>query len=120
MISAMRCAGVTPPPPCAVVRWRPRDAVRGWSCKEPQITIVTFVGARFAFIVVAVVPAVLKRNDAYWGKGEVPLEVTEIVFTPIKADDALTIGHIAGPYSENPALRSLILNWRLERNSSLS
>ena len=34
----------------------------------------------------------------------------ERLVTPIKADDALTIGHIAGPYSENPALRSLILN----------
>lgn len=32
------------------------------------------------------VRTVLKRNDAYWGKGEVPLEITELVYTPIKAD----------------------------------
>lgn len=34
----------------------------------------------------------------------------ERLITPIKADEALTINHIAGPYSENPALRSLILD----------
>ncbi len=27
---------------------------------------------------------VLRRNEAYWGLGEFPLDVTEIVFTPIK------------------------------------
>jgi len=32
------------------------------------------------------VKTVLKRNEGYWGKGQVPLEVTEIIFTPIKAD----------------------------------
>jgi peptide/nickel transport system substrate-binding protein len=33
------------------------------------------------------VKTVLKRNDNYWGKGQdVPLEVTEIVYTPIKSD----------------------------------
>jgi peptide/nickel transport system substrate-binding protein len=32
------------------------------------------------------VKTVLKRNDAYWGRGEVPLEITELVLTPIKAD----------------------------------
>jgi peptide/nickel transport system substrate-binding protein len=32
------------------------------------------------------VRTVLKRNDNYWGKNEVPLEITEIVYTPIKAD----------------------------------
>jgi peptide/nickel transport system substrate-binding protein len=28
---------------------------------------------------------VLKANPAYWGKGQFPLEVTEIIYTPIKA-----------------------------------
>ncbi|HEX2134450.1 MAG TPA: ABC transporter substrate-binding protein [Microvirga sp.] len=33
------------------------------------------------------VRTVLRRNDAYWGKGaEVPLEITEIIYTPIKSD----------------------------------
>lgn len=30
------------------------------------------------------VKTVLTANDAYWGKGEFPLEVTEIVYTPIQ------------------------------------
>jgi peptide/nickel transport system substrate-binding protein len=32
------------------------------------------------------VRTVFRRNDAYWGRGEVPLEITELVLTPIKAD----------------------------------
>jgi peptide/nickel transport system substrate-binding protein len=33
------------------------------------------------------VKTVMKRYDSYWGKGaEVPLEVTEIIYTPIKSD----------------------------------
>jgi peptide/nickel transport system substrate-binding protein len=32
------------------------------------------------------VRTVLRRNDDYWAKGQVPLEVTEVVYTPIKAD----------------------------------
>jgi peptide/nickel transport system substrate-binding protein len=32
------------------------------------------------------VRSVFKRNDAYWGRGEVPLEITELVLTPIRAD----------------------------------
>ena len=34
----------------------------------------------------------------------------ERLIAAIKANEALTINHIAGPYSENPALRSLILD----------
>jgi N-acetylneuraminate synthase len=34
----------------------------------------------------------------------------ERLTTPIKANDALTIDHIDGPYAENPELRKLILN----------
>jgi peptide/nickel transport system substrate-binding protein len=32
------------------------------------------------------VRTVLKRHDAYWGRAEVPLEITELVLTPIKTD----------------------------------
>ncbi len=41
-----------------------------------------------AFELVSRVPdskTVLKANDAYWGKGQFPLEVSEIIYTPIKA-----------------------------------
>jgi sialic acid synthase SpsE len=34
----------------------------------------------------------------------------EKLLQPIKADERLTIDHIDGPYSENPSLKSLILN----------
>lgn len=34
----------------------------------------------------------------------------ETLLKPIKADERLTIEHIDGPYGENPALKSLILN----------
>ena len=27
---------------------------------------------------------VLKQNENYWGKGEFPMEVTEIIYTPIQ------------------------------------
>ena len=32
------------------------------------------------------VKTVMKRNDAYWGRGEFPVEITELTATPIKAD----------------------------------
>ena len=32
------------------------------------------------------VKTVLKRNEDYWGKGQVPLEITELIYTPIKSD----------------------------------
>lgn len=32
------------------------------------------------------VRTVLKRNEGYWGVGQVPLEITELVYLPIKAD----------------------------------
>ena len=32
------------------------------------------------------VKTVFRRNDRYWGRGEVPLEITELVLTPIKSD----------------------------------
>lgn len=32
------------------------------------------------------VKTVMKRNDAYWAKGQVPLEVTELNYVPIKND----------------------------------
>ncbi|WP_227590885.1 ABC transporter substrate-binding protein, partial [Klebsiella aerogenes] len=30
------------------------------------------------------VKTVMKRNEKYWGIGQVPLEVTELVYLPIK------------------------------------
>jgi peptide/nickel transport system substrate-binding protein len=32
------------------------------------------------------VKTVMKRNENYWGKGQVPLEITELVYVPIKSD----------------------------------
>ena len=32
------------------------------------------------------IKTLLKRNDSYWGKGQVPLEITEITYLPIQAD----------------------------------
>ena len=32
------------------------------------------------------VKTVLKRNESYWGKGQVPLDITELIYLPIKTD----------------------------------
>ena len=42
------------------------------------------------------VRTVLKRNDNYWGKGTVPLEVTEVIYMPIKADATRLASLLAG------------------------
>jgi peptide/nickel transport system substrate-binding protein len=42
------------------------------------------------------VKTVLKRNDAYWGRGEVPLEITELVLTPIKQDATRVAALLSG------------------------
>src|SRR5262245_41006625 len=42
------------------------------------------------------VKTVLKRNDAYWGRGEVPLEITELVLNPIKADATRVAALLSG------------------------
>ena len=42
------------------------------------------------------VRTVLKRNDAYWGRGEVPLEITELVLTPIKQDATRVAALLSG------------------------
>ncbi len=43
------------------------------------------------------VKTVMKRNESYWGKGaEVPLEVTEIIYTPIKADATRVAALLSG------------------------
>ena len=42
------------------------------------------------------VKTVLKRNDAYWGRGEVPLEITELVLTPIKPDATRVAALLSG------------------------
>ena len=44
------------------------------------------------------VRTVLKRNETYWGKGQVPLEISEITYLPIQSDPAriaaLTSGEV--------------------------
>ena len=42
------------------------------------------------------VKTVLKRNESYWGRGQVPLEITEIVYTPIKADATRVAALLSG------------------------
>jgi peptide/nickel transport system substrate-binding protein len=42
------------------------------------------------------VRTVLKRNDAYWGRGEAPLEITELVLNPIKADATRVAALLSG------------------------
>ena len=42
------------------------------------------------------VKTVLRRNDAYWGKAEYPLAVSEIVYLTIKADATRVAALISG------------------------
>ena len=42
------------------------------------------------------VKTVMKRNDAYWGKGEAPMDVSEIVYTPIKQDATRVAALLSG------------------------
>jgi peptide/nickel transport system substrate-binding protein len=42
------------------------------------------------------VKTVLKRNDGYWGRGEVPLEITELVLNPIKTDATRVAALLSG------------------------
>ncbi|MBI3451273.1 MAG: ABC transporter substrate-binding protein [Rhodospirillales bacterium] len=42
------------------------------------------------------VKTVMKRNDKYWGRGEVPLEITEIIYTPIKSDATRVAALLSG------------------------
>jgi peptide/nickel transport system substrate-binding protein len=42
------------------------------------------------------VKTVMKRNDAYWGKGQVPLEITELIYMPIKADATRVAALLSG------------------------
>lgn len=42
------------------------------------------------------VKTVLKRNDAYWGRGDVPLEITELVLNPIKTDATRVAALLSG------------------------
>jgi len=42
------------------------------------------------------VKTVMKRNDAYWGRGEAPLEITELTLTPIKADATRVAALLSG------------------------
>jgi peptide/nickel transport system substrate-binding protein len=42
------------------------------------------------------VKTVLRRNDAYWGRGEAPLEITELTLVPIKADATRVAALLSG------------------------
>ncbi len=42
------------------------------------------------------VRTVMRRNEAYWGKGQVPLEITEVIYTPIKADATRVAALLSG------------------------
>jgi peptide/nickel transport system substrate-binding protein len=74
---------------------------KGWSEKNNVVKVQDFKNKEenFAvrnangtgpFVLVSREPdvkTVMRRNESYWGKGtDVPLEITEIVYTPIKAD----------------------------------
>jgi peptide/nickel transport system substrate-binding protein len=53
-----------------------------------------------AFMLVSREPdvrTVMKRNDNYWGKGsEVPLEISELIYTPIKSDATRVAALLSG------------------------
>src|SRR6266850_3926933 len=52
-----------------------------------------------AFVLVSREPdvkTVVKRNDAYWGRGEVPLEITELTLTTIKQDATRVAALLSG------------------------
>jgi peptide/nickel transport system substrate-binding protein len=42
------------------------------------------------------IKTVMKRNDNYWGKAETPIEITELVYTPIKADATRVAALLSG------------------------
>jgi peptide/nickel transport system substrate-binding protein len=43
------------------------------------------------------VRTVMRRNDAYWGKGaDVPLEISELIYTPIKSDATRVAALLSG------------------------
>jgi peptide/nickel transport system substrate-binding protein len=42
------------------------------------------------------VRTVMRRNDGYWGRSQVPLEITELVLTPIKADATRVAALLSG------------------------
>ena len=83
---------------------------RGWTEKHGAGTVQDFKGKKDNYAVlnangtgpyelVSRVPDVkteLKRNDNYWGKGQVPLEITEITYLPIQSDAARTAALLSG------------------------
>jgi peptide/nickel transport system substrate-binding protein len=42
------------------------------------------------------VKTVMKRNESYWGKGQIPLDITELVYTPIKSDATRVAALLSG------------------------
>jgi peptide/nickel transport system substrate-binding protein len=83
---------------------------KGWTEKHGAGTVQDFKGKKDNYAVlnangtgpyelVSRVPDVkteLKRNDNYWGKGQVPLEITEITYLPIQSDAARTAALLSG------------------------
>jgi peptide/nickel transport system substrate-binding protein len=83
---------------------------KGWSEKNNVLKVQDFKNKEenFAvrnangtgpFVLVSREPdarTVMKRNDNYWGKGQVPLEITEVIYTPIKADATRVAALLSG------------------------
>lgn len=42
------------------------------------------------------VKTVMRRNEEYWGKGQVPLEITELIYVPIKSDATRVAALLSG------------------------
>jgi len=42
------------------------------------------------------VKTAMKRNESYWGKGQVPLEISELIYTPIKTDATRVAALLSG------------------------
>jgi peptide/nickel transport system substrate-binding protein len=84
---------------------------KGWTEKNNAVKVQDFKNKEenFAvrnangtgpFILVSREPdikTVMRRNESYWGKGaDVPLEISEIVYTPIKADATRVAALLSG------------------------
>ncbi len=72
--------------------------VQDFKAKEENFSVRNANGTG-PFILVSREPdvkTVMKRNDAYWGKGQVPLDITEITYLPIKADATRVAALLSG------------------------
>ena len=64
------------------------------------------------------VKTVLKRNDGYWGKGEVPVGITDITYLTIKSDATRVAALLSGEvdFVQDVPVQDID---RLEKNASL-